>query len=269
MTKRKPTEPKTGRADERKPRIPTLVVNPDSLKEDTTLVLGVPVNGVIPLLDGKGRQIGEGILQSGVAYPRNNKKPKFLTLSEAQSQIETDPDRRLLEFDHVFAIDTNTDPKTGRSVTVAARISNLTFGEGTTRTFAIAFLPAIVWCSARSSPERNGWHAAIQMMTTSSEFAGRVAILVDSDLGRLPAINARTEPIIGDFILPPTYQLLYAAADCGTVEYVSNFAMGRCDRVAARIGEITASRSDPRGWFHFVLTEELVDELIGERGAEK
>ncbi len=250
MTKRKPN---AGTADERKPRIPTLVLNPDSLKEDTTLVLGVPVNGVVPLLDGKGRQIAEGILQSGVSYSRSDNGPKFLNLSEARSQIETDPDRRLLEFDHVFAVDTNTDPEAGRSVTVAARISNLTFGEGTTRTFAIAFLPAIVWCSARPSPERHGWRAAIQMITTSPEFGGRVAVFVDSDLGKLPAINARKEPIIDDFILPPTYQLLYAAADRGTTEYVGNFAMGRCDRVAARIGKLTANHSDPRGWFHFIL----------------
>jgi hypothetical protein len=261
MTKRKPNRLKAGRADERKPRIPTLVINPGvSLKEDTALVLGVPVNGIVPLLDGKGRQIGEGILQSGVSYSRNNKAPKFLNLSEARSQIETDPDRRLLEFDQVFAIDTNTDPEAGRSVTVAARITNLTFGEGTTRTCTIAFLPAIVWCSARPFPERNGWHAAIQMMTTSPEFAGRVAVFVDSDLGKLPAINAHKEPIIGDFILPPNYELLYAAADRGTTEYVGNAAMGRCDRVAARIGKLTASRSDPRGWFHFIVTDKLVNE---------
>jgi hypothetical protein len=121
MTKRK--------QDERKPRIPTVVMNPYSITEDTTLVLGVPVNGVVPLLDGKGRQIAEGILQSGISYSRDNKEPKFLNLSEARSQIEHDTDRRLLEVDHVFAVDTNTDPKTGRSVTAVARITNLAFGE--------------------------------------------------------------------------------------------------------------------------------------------
>jgi hypothetical protein len=242
--------------DQRKPRVNSIMLV-GQLTEPTTLVLGQPVNGAVPLLDANGRPVAEGMLLSGIAYSRDNKAPKYITVGEARSRVDFDPDRRLLEFDHVFAVDTNTDPKTGRSVTVTAGITNLTFGEST-KTCTVGYLPAIVWCSAHPSPERRGWRAAVQMIT-SSVFASRVAIFVDSDLDKLPVINARKAPILDEYGLPPTYELLYAASDRGTQEYIGNYAMGRCDRLATKIGKMTASRSDPRGWFPFVVTDELVD----------
>lgn len=250
---------KTDRTNERKERIPTVVLG--DLTEDLTIVLGVPIDGVVPLLDGKtGKPIGEHILQTGISYGRSNKGPKILTLrAEHASRVEADPNRRLLDFDHIFAIDTNTDPATGRSVTVAAGIRNLTLDAGKS-TFTIGFLPALVWCSPVPSPERTGWHAAISMIIRNADFAGRVALFVDSELSRLQAINARKEPILGEFLLPPDYQLVYAASDRAMTEYVGNFAMSRCDRVATRVMKLTADRTHPDGWFPLVITDEMVDD---------
>lgn len=149
-------------SDGRKSRVPILVVNSS---EDMTISLGRPVDGVVPLLDGiTGKPIPKGILQTGVSYDRGDKPPKILTLGvESNSCVGPDPDRRLHEFDHLFAVDTNTDPDTGRSVTVIARVTDLSFGEGT-KTLTIGFPPARIWCGPLTRPERTGWHLALSSL---------------------------------------------------------------------------------------------------------
>lgn len=255
------------RRDERKERVTHVIVS--NLKEDTTVLLGDPVDGVTTLTDAKtGKPFGEGMLQTGVAYSRGNKPPKFLSLaSEGRGRIYADFDQRLRDYDHVFAVDTNTCPETGRSVTVAAWIREVRLSPDK-RGCTFAFLPAIVWCAPAPSPERRGWHDTIARLICRPDVQGRVALFVDSDLAKLPAINARNEPIIGKFFLPSGYELMYAASDRGTSEYVGNLAMNRCDRVATGVMKLTAGHSDPGGRFAFVPSEETLDEWIGgERAA--
>jgi hypothetical protein len=72
-----------------------------------------------------------------------------------------------------------------------------------------------------------------------------VLLVVDSALDLLADINARAEPVWGDFILPPGFQFIYASADVGK-ELGLNAMMSRCDRSAsALLKQIIAT--DPSG----------------------
>jgi hypothetical protein len=68
---------------------------------------------------------------------------------------------------------------------------------------------------ATIAPERIGWWDTIRRMTAHPVVRGSVALIVDSDLGRLTALNAREEPILDGFYLPEGFTLLYASAEIG------------------------------------------------------
>ena len=60
----------------------------------------------------------------------------------------------------------------------------------------------------------------------------KIGIIVDSDLGNLPAYNARSLPIYFDFYLPTNFELIYASAEVGKTEFLVNRLIALCEDMA-------------------------------------
>jgi hypothetical protein len=65
-----------------------------------------------------------------------------------------------------------------------------------------------------------------------------VAMIVDSEMDRLPNFNNGTESLVGDFTVPPGYTLIYASAERGTTENAANLAISHCDKWATQVLKI-------------------------------
>lgn len=67
-----------------------------------------------------------------------------------------------------------------------------------------------------------------------------LGMVVDSDLGRVNAMNMRKEPVLGSYYLPPNIQLIYSSADVGK-DSITNKALTFADSAATQCLRAIAS----------------------------
>jgi hypothetical protein len=89
-----------------------------------------------------------------------------------------------------------------------------------------------------SPSERFGWAFVCKSIINLPQEA-RVAVIVDSDLGSIPSINRREEPILDDYFLPDRFELLYASDTVGG--YIANQLLRLCDRNTREVARLVAS----------------------------
>ena len=84
--------------------------------------------------------------------------------------------------------------------------------------------------------------------------ATKVGMIVDSDLGNIPAYNARKKEFISGNLLPPSVQLIYASSDVG-MESIANKALKTADSVSSQIisalraGAISLGPTEENPWY--------------------
>lgn len=85
----------------------------------------------------------------------------------------------------------------------------------------------------RFGPELVGLIKLIGFLETTEFYKGlqRVAIIIDTELGKINEFNARKLPIFGSIFLPKRMQLTYASADVGA-ELLSNQLIRSADKSA-------------------------------------
>jgi hypothetical protein len=199
--------------------------------------MNVSDDGILTFYGEKGEIVRPKRIEVGRAYSRAAKPPKVLTrISSDPSKIQLDPNRALLRFDWVVAVDTNTMEIGGTevSMTVPVLVKDIELGKPKW-TAQLVPQDAFEFHDATVSPERIGWREIIKGITSHPDVHGNIALIVDSELGSLTAINSREVPIIEGFFLPANIELLYGSVDGGTVEYVANAALADCDKTASRL----------------------------------
>ena len=71
---------------------------------------------------------------------------------------------------------------------------------------------------------------------------GKLAIITDTELGKVRAWNDRTEPFYDGHRLPEGVDIFYASADVGSEEFLTNKLMKTCDSLSTRkLRELGAS----------------------------
>jgi len=169
-------------------------------------------------------------------------KPKIISevsLLAGWDRLTLNPDLALREYDYVCAIDTNTRPVRGHSVSVTTtavcrfiRGRDVTFGLCGRGEFALGYR------NVEDKPENIGWRDFIAAWKRNPKSAGkRTAVIVDSDYGNLGAFNARIRPILRDSYLPSGVTLVYASSDVGGRNTMMNVAIRLCDRTSTRMLE--------------------------------
>lgn len=148
--------------------------------------------------------------------------------------------RRLMQYSHLFAIDTNTikfkDVGAVSFTTVYKGVMTdlggaygNTSGETIFQDYRLDVL---------GNPEVSAWHILIlRIQEFNPRLLGRIGIIVDSELGRIKDINLRRVPLIDDFFLPPNFELIFASDKSGREEYFSNKLLALCEANSKRMLE--------------------------------
>ena len=152
-------------------------------------------------------------------YERESGKDKVLLDMPAAGNTKAfEPNASLLsEFQSILSVDTNCYSLDGRDFAVACVFVVPKPLAPQATTFHAVFLNAFVILEPVQTvnPEQIGWHICIQQNVLPGRFApgSRIAMVVDSELGKLPRFNSREEPYYGTSKLPAHVSLVYASAD--------------------------------------------------------
>ena len=171
-------------------------------------------------------------------YDRKNGKEKVITEGLVlDGQCFINPDFPILNFEHLIAVDTNTTMIDGEKVSIAAVAYSKQLDK-TGEEVALS-VPQLVssyeYRNIEGNEERLVWKEIIEAMERADQYkAGKVALIVDSDLGNHSKYNQRELPIYDDFFLPERVTLLYGSADTG-MEIMANRMIRFCDKRAAYI----------------------------------
>jgi hypothetical protein len=190
-------------------------------------------NGSLSLIDTDGKPVEHELHQS-VGYLRGSGKPKLLR-SIVRKRDDRLGDNPWKKYDKIGFVDTNSLKEGSRRLFVCSP-SLLLWQDESRRMGDVHPVDLFIgYCSDQLNPERLGWCDFIQRMQASDLLneTDQILLVVDSEMAAIPAINGRTRPISGDFLLPEGFTVAYATSDAGTESWV-NREMKRRDKVAAR-----------------------------------
>ena len=165
----------------------------------------------------------------------NESKPrKMLHVSNSPNdQTWFDSNQQLLSYDHLIAVDTNTRYLNDSTVssTAAFHLIPDSHEKGVAHCRA-AVIALIEFWNVVGKPENLGWYQVLQAIAEHPEYsAGKIGLIVDSDLGNHQAFNNREMPIFGDFYLPANVTIIYAS-DSGGTELLSTKMIKYCHDLA-------------------------------------
>jgi hypothetical protein len=166
---------------------------------------------------------------------RDNKGPKVLHAStSATNDTWLSTNHQLLSYDHLIAVDTNTNYVCGSSVSITAAYHVVPEKRGAQQTSCRASVLALIeFWNVIGKPENLGWWQVLQALGDYPlEFAGQIGLIVDSDLGNHQAFNNRTLPIFADFYLPDNVTIIYGS-DKGGGEHLSTKMIKYCHDLAS------------------------------------
>ena len=224
----------------RKDRTISVDIDPQNISSMDGLMLSNK-GQVFRTLNGEALPL---IGDSGIEYGyKRERKIKVL----AKGPLSTDnlylnPNMSLLEFDSVFAVDTNTRTIDQDKVSVAALLHcKIEKTNNIYATIEYAFISWYVYWNIRGKEENLAWMQIAKAITTHSEYQNqKVALLVDSDLGNHDQFNKRELPIFDNYYLPPNITLIYASADGGK-EILINRLISFCDKKSNEFLQYIAS----------------------------
>ncbi len=189
-------------------------------------------------LDSKLNRIVNGQLKPLIGTPRfyqsykRSKNDKVLVKGDSAGEYVMSPESILLANDQLFVVDTNTRNLGSHRVSVTGVLHAYVEKRG--EQHALMYGPATLleFWDAEVSPELLGWYALLASLAEDDQYrCQRIGLIVDSELGKLDAMNDGRVPVLGDFYLPANCKLIYASADRGTS--VANQLMRVCDRFAS------------------------------------
>jgi len=209
-------------------------INVQFEKPATEIRIGDFFNGNIQGFD-KDIPVEPAKIDYEIGYSRTKKKKVINKIELDSTWVAVNPDEVLQKFDLVYAIDTNTKEANGKTTSVTAIVlcildrdadGNITVQYGPLR--------ILEFWNIKDHPENVAWMKVIQFIIQDQTYNpdSKIGIVVDSDLGNLPAYNARTFPIYSDFYLPENFELIYASADVGKREFFVNHLIALCEDMA-------------------------------------
>lgn len=209
---------------------------------------------------------GNGVADfySEISYERI-KGPKILSrVPMADDQLHWRENEALKQnYEFIVAVDTNTTSINGKRVsvtgitTVAPSAAESSIELGEFWKFEVPFCFALA--EVKEKPENFGWAYSLEQLVARKLITAttRVGMIVDSDLGNIPAYNARKKEFISGNLLPPSVQLIYASSDVG-MESIANKALKTADSISSQIisalrsGTISLGSPEKNPWYESV-----------------
>lgn len=194
-----------------------------------------PTTGVTSILE-----LDPSTLRSEISYQKQNGKDKVIYSTPVMgfsALNESHLDQLKKQFDYLIAVDTNTIERPKRtqgcrvSVCASSAISQSLDALPANMQSQPVAAYLIVDPGPTVNPEPLGWHLNISRLSTIPALSSkRVGVIVDSELGLLPCINARKIPYYGQHMLPGNMTLIYASSD--KPEIFVNQMLKHCDSMA-------------------------------------
>jgi hypothetical protein len=185
------------------------------------------------------------LVHVGRGYHSDNGKYKdTLLVPVALNALSDVLYEQLLRYEVIYAIDTNrklvgdVELCVSCGIHVALKYS----GNNVWSNATFTRLPAAFSICGESNPEVVAWLRLLEFL--SPRICGKIAIVVDSELGNLPLYNMRKIPLLGDRFLPDNVELIYASAE-RDLNSPLNKAIKTCDSDASRLIGILSSKP---GW---------------------
>lgn len=222
-------------------------INVQFQKPITELGIGNLPDGTIQHFDNgvpvKPAQVGYEI-----GYDREKKKKVINKIDLDPSRITVNPDDSLRKFALIYAIDTNTRATNGKLLSatgiVLCKLDPVVDGA-----LDVQYGPirGLEFWNIEDHPENVAWMKVIQFITQSPTHnpKSKIGVVVDSDLGNLPAYNTRSLPIYSDFYLPENFELIYASADVGKREFLANHLIALSENLATSLLTKILLNEDP------------------------
>jgi hypothetical protein len=206
-----------------------------------------PATGAVTFLrDGKVLSPKRVVQETTYERKKGPKVVNRIPFDLGQSPTVTLP-VALWPFQRIYAIDTNTRlGATGKiSVGVATVGRAKPVSEGMTLVGWEANA-AFEFRNAKGNAERHAWRTLIDRVRHSSDFQKewRIGLIVDSELEMLTALNARTQPVCDDFLLPENFQFIYASSDT-QADSVINRMLALSDTIAGRFVDWLVAKPVP------------------------
>ena len=231
MSNREKLKPKNGTKKDR-----TFTIHLDPRNYELLDGISISVQGQIQAYKGKELMpfVGKTHLEYG--YMRESGKKKTLTTGPVGSEhCSLDPNLPIVNFDHLFAIDTNTQ-KIGNDFVSVAAVTYCNVGDSLGNQVSLSWPTLIVWYEYRNivGPQENlAWQEFIEAIQAKRELqSGKIGLIVDSYLDNHNAFNERMLPVYDNFFLPERFTILYGSADVGQ-ESLINRMIRHSDRGAA------------------------------------
>lgn len=139
----------------------------------------------------------------------------------------------LMTYNHVIAVDTNTRNIQGSTVSVTAAFHLVPAGKGDGYISAFSTLLSVfeVW-NVVEKPENHGWWQVLNAVSKQADlYPGKIALVVDSDLGEHDSFNSREKPIFLDYYLPENVTIVYGS-DKGGPEHLTTKLIKYCHNTA-------------------------------------
>lgn len=189
-----------------------------------------------------------------ISYDRASGKPKRIsTIPSRDGAAGLDFHAYLKEnYRYLCGVDTNYLDLGGKRVAVTAIYHCPTPMQLSTKEIPIEFLALYVILEPQLglNPELIGWHLALKHLKEPIG-GGVIGMVVDSEAGRIPEFNSRTEALLEGCFLPAYVDLIYASADKKDV--ITNQIIRYCDKAASQMltaledGSVTLPRLSNSG----------------------
>ena len=159
---------------------------------------------------------------SEVSYERLKGQKVLSRVPQKKRQLSFSTDEALEKnYEYIVAADTNTATIEGKEVSVTGVVTAtptmLPGPKGLRNCWKFDVPFCIEFIGAKKGPENLGWAATLEQLHLRGCVTSvtKIGMIVDSNLGNIPAYNARTKEILPGILLPAAVQLIYASADTG------------------------------------------------------
>lgn len=204
-------------------------------KPITELGIGRLPNGTLVYFDN-GIPVKDAKVSYETVYDRGKNKKVINRIELDPNSISLDPNESLKKFNFIYAIDTNTKTKEEDIISVTNIVMCIVNSE-VENILDIKYKPIhnLEFWNIKDHPENLAWMKVIQYITKAEGYNpnSKIGLVVDSDLGNLPAYNSRSLPIYSDFYLPENFELIYASAEKRD-DFV-NHLIGICENLSKSV----------------------------------
>ena len=198
--------------------------------ERTALLTGVKFG--LKLLHQRG--------QFWVAFNKRKGKKKLLhSYFQGPGHAFINIDRVFEQYDRVYCVDTNTAVARNGSrvaVTTAITVTSKKIGDSAIHISSDNTIELVATDPPPGNPEMHGiWMMLSHMWKNHPQLLqGKLAIITDTELGKVKAWNERAEPFYDGHVLPEGVDIFYATADAGSEEFLPNWLMRTCDSLSTQ-----------------------------------